>query len=157
MASDVVRGLGMLPSGDPAEPTEITFNLTTMRRKDMRFTRFYARPGIVRKLYHSVEEGGCGACTDENPMCGARFEVFRDGVAVYSAVVPSRGEVEIDVRNASTLTLLTATVEPTLEVRRGVKLRRRIAPGARHGSGQGELLRRSGVGGRGAGVKTRTK
>ena len=57
VASDVVRGLGMLPSGDPAEPTEITFNLTTMRRKDMRFTRFYARPGIVRKLYHSVEEG----------------------------------------------------------------------------------------------------
>ena len=113
MASDVVRGLGMLPSGDPAEPTEITFNLTTMRRKDMRFTRFYARPGIVRKLYHSVEEGGCGACTDENPMCGARFEVFRDGVAVYSAVVPSRGEVEIDVRNASTLTLRTATVKPT--------------------------------------------
>ena len=113
VASDVVRGLGMLPSGDPAEPTEITFNLTTMRRKDMRFTRFYARPGIVRKLYHSVEEGGCGACTDENPMCGARFEVFRDGVAVYSAVVPSRGEVEIDVRNASTLTLRTATVEPT--------------------------------------------
>ena len=91
-------------------------------------------------------------------MCGARFEVFRDGVAVYSAVVPSRGEVEIDVRNASTLTLRTATVEPTYwRLGGGVKLRRRIAPGARHGSGQGELLRRSGVGGRGAGVKTRTK
>jgi hypothetical protein len=95
-ASDVVRGLGMLPSGDPARPTEITFNLTTMRRKDMVFTRFSARPGIVRELYHGVEDGGCGACTDESPMCGASFEVLRDGELVYSAVVAANSTVGLD-------------------------------------------------------------
>ena len=47
----------------------------------------------------SAPEGFCGAPATN--------------VAVYSAVVPSSGEVEIDVRNASTLTLRTATVEPT--------------------------------------------
>ena len=112
-ASDVVRGLGMLPSSDPARPTQITFNLTTMRRKDMVFTRFRARPGIVRKFYHAVEDGGCGACTDENPMCGASFEALRDGELVYSAVVASNSTVEIDIRNATTLTLRTGTVSPT--------------------------------------------
>jgi len=84
-ASDVVPGLGMIPSGDAARPTQITFNLTTMRRKDMVFTRFRARPGIVRRLYHDVEDGGCGACTDDSPMCGAQFTVMRDGQTVYSA------------------------------------------------------------------------
>ena len=113
VASDVVRGLGMLPSQDPARPTEITFNLTTMRGKDMAFTRFFARPGIVRRLYHSVEEGGCGACTDEAPHCGARFEVLRDGVSVYDAVVAANTTIDVDVRNASTLTLRTGTVTPS--------------------------------------------
>jgi hypothetical protein len=103
----------MLPSQDPARPTEITFNLTTMRGKDMAFTRFFARPGIVRRLYHSVEEGGCGACTDEAPHCGARFEVLRDGVSVYDAVVAANTTIDVDVRNTSTLTLRTGTVTPS--------------------------------------------
>ena len=116
--SDVVPGLGMLPPPlpDPAEASasngtdapavetpfaEITFNLTTMRRKEMRFSRFTARPGIVREFWHPVKEGGCGACTDANPMCGARFEVLRDGVLAYAAVVVSEARVDIDVRNAT--------------------------------------------------------
>ena len=114
VASDVVRGLGMLPNREnDAEPTEVTFNLTTMRAKDVVFTRFRARPGIVRELFHPVAQGGCGACTAENPQCGARFEVLRDGVPAYDALVTSSGSVDVDVRNASTLTLRTRTVEPT--------------------------------------------
>jgi hypothetical protein len=129
--SDVVPGLGMLPPPLPAPVAEdaaangtaapavetpfaeITFNLTTMRRKEMRFTRFTARPGIVREFWHPVQQGGCGACTDANPMCGARFEVLRDGVLAYAAVVASEARVDIDVRNATTITLRTGGVEPT--------------------------------------------
>mmetsp|Transcript_29564 Transcript_29564/g.47543 ORF Transcript_29564/g.47543 Transcript_29564/m.47543 type:complete len:119 (-) Transcript_29564:1107-1463(-) len=79
----------------------------------MEFTRFTARPGIVRELFHSVKDGGCGACTDASPMCGASFEVLRDGQLVYSAVVAANSTVELDVRNATTLTLRTGTVLPT--------------------------------------------
>ena len=129
--SDVVPGLGMLPPPLPAPVAEdaaangtaapavetpfaeITFNLTTMRRKEMRFTRFTARPGIVREFWHPVQQGGCGACTDANPMCGARFEVLRDGVLAYAAVVASEARVDIDVRNATTITLRTGGVAPT--------------------------------------------
>ena len=129
--SDVVPGLGMLPPPLPAPVAEdaaangtaapavetpfaeITFNLTTMRRKEMRFTRFTARPGIVREFWHPVQQGGCGACTDANPMCGARFEVLRDGVLAYAAVVASEARVDIDVRNATTITLRTGGVTPT--------------------------------------------
>jgi hypothetical protein len=125
--SDVVPGLGMLPpplpdavlngtaalNGTTTPFAEITFNLTTMRRKEMRFTRFTARPGIVREFWHPIAQGGCGACTDANPMCGARFEVLRDGVLAYSAVVASEARVDIDVRNATALTLRTAGVAPT--------------------------------------------
>jgi hypothetical protein len=114
VASDVVRGLGMLPSSDPSRPTEITFNLTTMRSKDMVFSRFTARPGIVRELYHDVSDGGCGACTDENPMCGASFVVEKDGVVAYEAVIAASDEViDIDVRDAKTLTLRTGSVTPS--------------------------------------------
>ena len=67
----------------------------------------------MRRLYHSVEDGGCGACTDESPMCGASFEVLRDDQVVYSAVVAANSTVEVDVRGASTLTLRTGTVSPT--------------------------------------------
>jgi hypothetical protein len=120
--ADVVRGLGMLPPPIQARSvgedfktnfTEVTFNLTTLRRKEIAFTRFTARPGIVREWYHPVARGGCGSCTDENPMCGARFEVLRDGVLAYAAVVNSAAEVDIDVRRASTLTLRTGSVAPT--------------------------------------------
>ena len=114
VASDVVRGLGMLPSSDPSRPMEITFNLTTMRSKDMVFSRFTARPGIVRELYHDVSDGWCGACTDENPMCGASFVVEKDGVVAYEAVIAASDEViDIDVRDAKTLTLRTGSVTPS--------------------------------------------
>ena len=123
--SDVVKGLGMLPppitetvdANGTAVPSqnfaEITFNLTTMRRKEMRFTRFTARPGIVREWFHPVEQGGCGKCTDGNPQCGAVFEVLRDGVTAYAAVVNSAARVDVDVRGATTLTLRTRSVAPT--------------------------------------------
>ena len=136
VASDVVRGLGMLPSTDPSRPTEITFNLETMRKKDMAFSRFYARPGIVRRLYHSVEDGGCGACTDEAPHCGARFVVLRDGVAAYDAVVAANTTIDVDVRNASTLTLRTGTVTPSYW---------RLGGGLSYGGGEPPALAREPV------------
>ena len=141
--SDVVQGLGMLPP--PIEEivdgngtvsvtqnfAEITFNLTTMRRKEMRFTRFTARPGIVREWYHPVEQGGCGSCTDDNPMCGAKFEVLRDGMLAYAAVVNSVALVDVDVRNATTLTLRTGSVAPTYW---------RLGGGLNYGGGEAPAL-----------------
>ena len=72
VASDARPRPRMLPAhGSVLKPTEITFNL----RDDSEATAAaqpYARPGIVRRLYHSVEDGGCGACTDEAPTVRRR-------------------------------------------------------------------------------------
>ena len=125
------RSLGMLPPPLPAPVAEdaaangtaapvvetpfaeITFNRTTMRAKDVVFTRFRARPGIVREFWHPVQQGGCGACTDANPMCGARFEVLRDGVLAYAAVVASEARVDIDVQQRHNHHAADGGVAPT--------------------------------------------
>ena len=111
VASDVVRGLGMLPPATPRNPRR---SPSTSPPCDAR----YAIHAILRATGRrpqvvSLGGGGGAARARMKIRCAGEIEVFRDGVAVYSAVVPSRGEVEIDVRNASTLTLRTATVEPT--------------------------------------------
>jgi len=106
-STDPVRGLGMLPEG------QVTFNLAALRAKEVVFTAFKARPGIVRRYGGTMEEGGCGACTDDSPQCGAYFEVQLDGAPVWSSVVATDTAFELDVRGADTLTLYTSAYTPT--------------------------------------------
>jgi len=103
----VVRGIGMIPN--PTTGSSVTFDLAAMRLKKMIFSRFYARAGIVREFHGPITAGGCGACTMDNPQCGASFTIALDGVQVWSSIIMNEYDgISIDVSNADTLTLTTA-------------------------------------------------
>jgi hypothetical protein len=101
--SDSLHGLGALP------PSRVAFSLAALRAAGVRFSAFAARPGIVRRWGGATAAGGCGDCAAENAYCGARFTVLLDDVVAWDGVVSAGASLSIDVRDAATLTLVTAT------------------------------------------------
>jgi len=109
----VVRGIGMIP--DPTTGSSLTFDLAAMRTKLIVFSNFTARPGIVREFLGEILDGGCGACTMDNPQCGASFTIALDGVPVWSSAIFNelKEGISIDVSVARSLTLSTSTYRGT--------------------------------------------
>ena len=107
----IVRGIGMIPAGDSG--STLSFNLAAMRTSDIQFSIFKAKAGIVREHLADIDAGGCGACTDDNPQCGAIFTIAVDGVTVWTSLVNNKySEINIDISAASTMTLSTAKYTP---------------------------------------------
>ena len=94
-----VAGVGALP------PSRVTFQLQQLRLLGLAFSAFAARPGVVRRW------AACGSCAGSR--CGASFAVLLDGAQVWAANVSAGAQLRLDVRAASTLTLVTESHLPT--------------------------------------------
>lgn len=96
------RGVGAPPG------TAIAFRLDAIRALGLEFSGFAAKAGIVQ------DDASCGECNATVPQCGARFEVYVDGVLAWDALVSTSEEVVVEIPlEASNLTLVTREARPT--------------------------------------------